>query len=395
VLLSPRTPLFQLVAAGVMVALLAACTSEVVAEEDPAQALREAVEVLSEYQGIDLRFALDADPDPSDLPATDLGGPLGPMLLGSTLEVRSSATQAAHARIAVGDDPAAMDVAERTFDGLAAIGLDHLGETLAGGDWIRVSARPGPQEGDEDRIAAGLADAMERLLERANAVTHEGVDAGVDRLRLLATDQDVQTFVDEAVEVVSFTAPGGGSDDPTDRTDRPTGNEVTVAIEVSDGHLTSVALDASNVVDAGDVPPLMLRMDVEELDEPVGFPPDAMAFSLRGLMRDLAVAVEAGTSPQDPPTASQPTAPDEPVGSDEPGEPDEPAEPDAPREPAEEPFREGGVLDEAFGEENPFEGDEEFDCVTEEDLVLLGEALGPDAVEEVEELLEQGLLVRC
>jgi len=57
-------------------------------------------------------------------------------------------------------------------------------------------------------------------------------------------------------------------------------------------------------------------------------------------------------------------------------------------------FRDGGVLEEAFGPDNPFP-DTDLDCVTDEDLEVVEQVLGPDAVEEFEELVAQGYLERC
>lgn len=57
-------------------------------------------------------------------------------------------------------------------------------------------------------------------------------------------------------------------------------------------------------------------------------------------------------------------------------------------------FRPGGVLEEAFGPDNPFP-DTDLDCVTDEDLEVVEQMLGPDAVEEFEDLIAQGYLERC
>jgi hypothetical protein len=396
---SSRTLVGRLVAAGVLVALVAGCTSEVSAEEDPEQVLREALVVMSDYRGIDLRFEWDGDLDLSDVAAMDLDAAVAPLLFGSAFGVRSSATGAAHARIAVSDEPTARDAAQRAFDGLAAIGLSRLGETLGDGDWVRISARPDPQDADDDRVAVGLAEAVERLLDGASTVTHLGVDAGTDRLRVTATENAAQRFVEEAIEVITFTAPGGESNELSGQPGREAGSEAAVDIWVADDRVAALTLDMRAAFGGGDGPPLLLRMDLDELDEPVELPDDAVAFSLRGLLRDLASAAASDAAEPDPRLDMDESAPsDDPAESDEPGESEasrRPAGQDDAREPDPNPLREGGVLDEAFGDENPFEGDEEFDCVTEEDLVLLVEALGPDAVEEVEELLEQGLLVRC
>jgi hypothetical protein len=53
------------------------------------------------------------------------------------------------------------------------------------------------------------------------------------------------------------------------------------------------------------------------------------------------------------------------------------------------------VLEDAFDDENPFGEDVPFECVTDEDLAVLGEMVGPEAVGEVEELIELGYLERC
>ncbi|GGI03588.1 hypothetical protein [Egicoccus halophilus] len=58
-------------------------------------------------------------------------------------------------------------------------------------------------------------------------------------------------------------------------------------------------------------------------------------------------------------------------------------------------FREGGVLEEAFGADNPFPADVELDCVTQQDLDVVAQVLGEEAVAEFEDLIAQGYLERC
>ncbi|MFA9432219.1 hypothetical protein [Egicoccus sp. AB-alg2] len=130
-------------------------------------------------------------------------------------------------------------------------------------------------------------------------------------------------------------------------------------------------------VSAGDV--IVARADREVADThaevaPDGADPAATAEGrAAGPGRSDAARAEGSTGPDDAPSEARRSRP-------------RPTEPPT--------FREGGVLEEAFDEDNPFP-DFEMDCLTEEDFEVVGQVLGPDAVEEFEDLVEQGYLERC
>lgn len=63
------------------------------------------------------------------------------------------------------------------------------------------------------------------------------------------------------------------------------------------------------------------------------------------------------------------------------------------REP--EPFEEDTALGQSFGEEDPFAEGQDYDCITEDDLVNVEENLGADARVEVEGLIDAGELEAC
>jgi hypothetical protein len=430
-------------------ALAAACSSPTAPADDPAAALRSGFESLAALDAVAVTATIDGTPDPADLPGwTDT--PLASLLTDAALEIRSSTTEAAHARLLVPEPAAVPEAAAVLEAGMAARGLGDLGARLLDGAWVRVAVLParGGDAEPADRIARGLAAAGTDLVDAADEVRHLGTDGEHDRLQVVAAHAEVRRFLDAVVAAV------GAIDDSVpreaERAEEAEKNAGTGATPVevdawlAAGRLVALEVDLRDV-HGGAGAPVRARLEVAELDGGLEVDTDAPAFALRGLLDEVgaspqaALLAQAGTTgpsddgaggsapgagdgtdgtagddgprdtdgadATDPDTRTDPEPPPRsgetgdagdgasPAGSDD----DDPGDgrdgSAGPTEPP--PLREGGVLEEAFEDENPFEDDPVFDCIADEELAALGETLGPDAVAEVEELIELGYLERC
>jgi hypothetical protein len=352
--------------------VLTGCTG---GTDDPRSAVRSAAAELRDQEGTELRVrATDG--------LTAPGGGLDPDLIAladdAVLVLRSSRERAVHARLDLGDDPETSAASEALGRRLSEVGLEPVGSTLGSGDWLRVTNQP---DGDApDRLGDALGGSLDRLAESAEDATEVGGDGAADRLVRLTAERDL---VDDLVQQVVRAADTDGPPAPTG--DGDDGTTATVDVHLADGRVTEVVVPV--VVAGVDVP---VTIEVAEPDDPDDLPTDAQPFGLRALIRDLALTAPADT---DPDTDTDPGA-DAPDGGDAPGPDDDPTpsieDPD--REPT--PFREDGVLDEAFEGQDPF-GETDFECVTDDDLDTLEATLGADARAEVEELITSGHLERC
>lgn len=377
--------------------LLAACTSDPSVEDAPEHVAREAFEDLAGAAAVGLTVTLKGQLTVTDVAETQLGADALLLVGGSTLEVRSSVGEAAHARVLTTGD--ARDALASTTEQLRTVGLGPLAERLLDEAWVRISV-PSPADAEGDRLARGISEAGGRLLDDAAAVTHAGRDELGDRIEVTAGREQVRRFVDEVTSVITSTGEGADeaiaetADGATDVGDGSAGDgagPATVAVWVAEGELRALVFDLRGYVAASEGEPLLVSVSVDPQPAADVLPSDAPTFALRALVSETLDAADAADVADG--------AADEPASADRLAEEGDEGEADAeqPRDPQGEqaPLREGGVLEEVFGDDNPFREDAEFDCVSDGDLEVLGQTFGPEAVDEFEELIEQGYLERC
>jgi hypothetical protein len=360
-----------------LVAVVAGCTSD---GDDPRAAVRSAATELREHEGTELRLrvsdGLDAEAVDADLAA---------LSHGAELVLRSSRERAVHARLDLDRDPATTAAADAIGDRLSEVGLEPIGSQVRAGGWLRVANSPAGDAADP--LGDALGGSLDRLAEGADEVSDAGGDAataeedGSDRIvRLIAR----RALVDDLVEQVVLVADvGTASTAPT--ADGDGGASATVDVHLAEGRVTELVVPVS--VGGADVE---VTVDVAEPDDPHDLPTDAQPFGLRALLRDLTVTAPTGADVDDSDESDDGDDGDAPGTDDASDDGGAPEDPD--REPT--PFREDGVLEEAFDGEDPF-AETEFDCVTENDLDNIEAALGAEARAEVEELIEAGELERC
>jgi hypothetical protein len=340
--------------------VLTACTGDT---DDPRSVVRAAAADLRDREGTELRIRatdglddLDAAVDPDLVRLTD----------GADLVLRSSRERAVHARLEVDERSQAVAALDAVAARLSTVGLERIAALLTAGDWLRVTNPP--EDGAPDPLGDALGASLERLAEDADDATEVG-DQDPQRIVRLTADREL---VDDLARAVVRAADTEGASTPGDGGDA---GPTTVEVHLEGDRIDEVRLPVE--VGGTDVE---VAIAVSEPADPHDLPTDAQPFGLRALVRDLAVT----TPSDDAPDGVDPTT--------TPGD-DDSASADGPvREPT--PLREGGVLEEAFGGEDPFT-DLEFDCITEPELDQLEETLGPEARIEVEELITSGYLERC
>jgi hypothetical protein len=385
------------------VMVLAACTAPASVEDHPRETTRAALESLASAPAVDLGLSLTRPLPTDEYPEAGLSSSALTLLNGSTLEVRSAASEAAHARIVARG--ATRDALKEAAERLSTEGLGELTPPLLDEGWIRISVPPSVDM-KVDRIARAIGTSGLEFLDEADEVTYVGREELGDRVRLVANDRALRRFVDDVASALTSTGEGADAalaemrvlpqDEGTSAADTsfPVGGLLlnasdasAIEVWIADEQLRALTVELrwpAETVRKRTVT-LLLELNLAPDSDPV--PPTAPPFALAALVSELlraasAETFSAGDEVRTPGSAGQRT---EEEGAEHPRDPE--------GEPA--PLREGGVLEGVFGEDHPFRRDADFDCVSEEDLAVLGQALGPDAVEEFEELISQGYLERC
>jgi hypothetical protein len=358
------------VAVLALATILAGCTGDA---DDPRSAVGSAATDLRDQEGTELRIrATDG--------LAELGATADPDLVelanGADLVLRSSRERAVHAQLEVDDEPEAVAALDAVASRLTTVGLERIAVLLTAGDWLRVTNPP--EDGSPDPLGDALGAALERLAEDADDA-EEVEDPDPERVVRLTAGRELVDDVARAVVLAADTddAPPPGEGGGTGVT--------TVEVHLADDRISEVRLPVE--VGGADV---QVSIVVSEPADPHDLPTDAQPFGLRALVRDLAVTTPSGEAPDDGDPAGTPGS-DEPAGapgSDDDSSPGEDTDGEAT------PFREGGVLEEAFDGEDPF-ADTDFECITEAELEQLETTLGADGRAEVEELIALGHLERC
>ncbi len=393
-------------ATALLAVLVLGCTGTTAPEDDPAEALTTAFATLATYEGVGLTVTTHvSDRADADEFLTSL--------TAARFELRSDTTRAAHLRVPRPDDAGPRDLVDDTAEQLRTVGLAPVADALEGGGWIRIAtdALEDPGE-DSDRLARALGAAGTSLLDDAT-VTSLGDEERGHHVRVTSDADAARRFVDDVAAAIADT--GRGSSTRSRPSDDTSEGQVSLDAWLTDGELTGVRIDLPAVLGPTAVP-LVVEATVSPSDGAAPVPDDAPPAAVGSLVDafSLATGHERSTSPDDGgPTAPDASSPDDAqpddtrtdgtttdgptTTGDGPAGDDGPATGTAPdTRPTEPPqLREGGVLEEVFGDGEAFVEGEGFDCLTDEDLALLEEQFGPAAREEIDELVTAGYLQRC
>jgi hypothetical protein len=389
-------------------------------EDDPEGALREALEALADYDGVELLLQLSADETAraQALAEGDMDEDELELLLTSSVLVRASGdgdedgaaefvvtvdgTAVAELRVLpdldlylrldldaileLVDDPEA----RQTIDELAiqadAFGLREVVEAAQRGEWIHVTGLEqlmnlfgGPQaqpqddvdEEEAERLAEEFSAAAIRFLDEDVSVTYVGSDDTGERVRATTDGAALRSFLEELSTIAASSDAFGGAD-PQDLAgeldELPADATITFDAWISGGELTQIALDLAALDDAGEIEgELLLVVGIAEFTGSIDAPDEAARVDLFGLLGGFMGGLGG-------------------AGGDLFG--GDPIE--------EEVFDEADAADNGGFEDDGFdEGEFGADCLTEEDLDEMRAFLDEEQQEELDQAIEAGLIPVC
>jgi hypothetical protein len=437
--------------------VLAGCggAAEQDAQEDPEAALQEAVEALEDYEGLEMTLALSADETAraglladGEMEEQELD-----LLLSSALTVRATSDEdagegSAEVAISLGDrTPIELRVIDERFfvradlpelfdaldDPELAGDLGELTEllppdivtALEDGGWLEIVGiddldelfGPGatgddePQELDEEqaeRIAERISERFSTFVEQDVEASFAGEEDAGDRLLVTTEGAAAAALLQDVVSIVASEAGDLAAgitelDEELSQLETQADEQVELDVWLEDGRISQVAFDLTEATDEPLDGEMLLLIGMQEFTGSIDVPDDVTELDLfrvltgffLGGMGDLgAMDDDAWMDEEWDDEAWDDEAWDDEAWEDEASDdvPDGEASDDG-GTPGEAPEADG-VVDEAF-DEDPFEDGQGFDCVTEEELTELREALDPEQVAEIEQLFEDGFLERC
>lgn len=414
---SSLSRLLSLIAVLVLALTTVACDGDDDAgvEDDPHGSLRDAVERIADYAGVELVLGLSADDAAraqmlaeSDLSEDELellldasvliraagdededggtaefvvtvdGGPIAELRILPDTDVYLRVDL--DAALDLVDDPSAREDLESLAEQAEAFGLRDVVEAAQRGEWVRITGleqlmnlvggQPQPDTSDEagsERMADELADAAARFVDEDVTVTYVGSDDVGERVRATTDGASLRRFLDEvnAIGAASTLGAAGMQDLDADLSDLPDDASVSFDAWISDGRVTQLAVDLAELDEEGALEgELFLLVAIDEFTGSVDAPGEASEIDLFGLIGgfmgglggfDQAPFGDEGEDPFDD-------------GAFDEGELDE-----------------GELDEEAFGSE----------CLTEDELEQMRSFLDDDARAEFDAAVEAGMIPTC
>ncbi len=387
-------------------------------EDEPHEALREAVASLADWQGIEAAFRFEPDDAfrAGSLVDGDLDQREAELLFGSSAVMRATGLDdpeegafetsiivdgtpvfdlrvTGEERIFVRFDAETLstlsadtdrgdiddlvvaarmfglgDVAQAAFDGrwVELIGIDDVRELAGAGE----VDEPEVDEQDLDALATRLAASIERFVDDDVAVSHVGSDDVGDRVRVTTDGASLEAFLEELT--TEFDRAGlvdGLATDELDELDIEDDLIVSIDAWIDGGELRQIALDVAGLDDESSGE-LLIVVAMEEFTGSIAEPDDVEPLDLLG----LAGAFSAGMG-------------GDLFGGDDFGDFEE----------FDDELFEDFDRDEPFAEldDDLVDSDGAPDCITQQELDLIEEFEGPDALDELEELFDAGIIERC
>lgn len=393
--------------------ILAACTGSAAdVENDPEEALRDAVEALGDYEGIELVLSASGDAaaladDPEDIEAVEL-------LLSSTITVRGSGQDEEDAQFELIvdldgndvfelrglpemrlflradldaladaiDDPSVTDDLQQLVDAAAELGLRDVAQAAADGEWIELTgveqltefaggfggpdqSQDDPSEEELERLQEQFVAAFDRFIDDDVTVTYVGSEDAGERVQATSDGAAIQSLFEE---LTTIAAKAGGVDPGLlgdVESDVPAGETFTLDVWIDGGELSQIGVDLGAFDDSGEIPAeTFLLIGVSDFTGTVDEPADAEPFDLFELISGFLFGGFGGMDGLGGP------------GMDE-GMFDEGVEEDLGGAPSD--------LEEQFGEDLDAFDDLDIECIPQDEVDEFG----------LQELVDEGFLEAC
>lgn len=251
------------------------------------------------------------------------------------------------------------------------IGIDDLAELAGGATDGTDDADPAEAEQVDALVDRFAADMIE-LIEQDAEVDYVGSEDAGERVRITAPTAELAEVVDRFVdELADVTGDVVDEDDPQRLADE-VGETVTLDVWLDGGSITQIGFDPATVETAEPVEgEVLVIAAIAEFAGAVEVPSDAVSFDVLQIVGAFFGGFGPGFGPGFDPFDDDAF--------------DDDAFDDA--------FDDDAVDDDGF--EDDAADEPGADCITEQELADLEDVLGPDAVEEIEELIDAGFLERC
>jgi hypothetical protein len=335
-------------------------------ESDPEAALRDAVEALGDYDGIELIASIDADEDAmvaaadGDLDDDDVRLLLdsevvlravvgdgedeqgrGEVLVdlgGETVaELRAVDEEAVYVRLDPDaaaealDDPDLRASLEDAISTVDEFGLGDLATTIRDGEWVRLTGlqqfaeATGAEEPTEEEAAdlrSRLVGSLQRFLDEDVEVTYVGEEDPGERVTATTTTSALAGLLEEVSAAAGDLGGLAGEDlgfDPDEVGDDP----VAVDVWLDRGRLSQVGFDLASLAEDGDGAPegTFLLVRVEEFSGSVDAPSEATEVDLLQVFGQLlggglggATGTDGGAAPGVDADAPEGEAEGDPLG---------------------------------------------------------------------------------
>ncbi len=428
---------------ALLLVLVAACGGNEADQvaEDPEGSLREAVEAIGEWQGIALELRLEADEagqrallTDGDMTQEDLDLLLDGRVFatianlddpetgsfearvgldgGDVLEVRVTEDQRYFVRVdlqslreASDEELLAQDDIDELVEAADMMGVGEAGRALAESRWIELTgieqllalAGTSPQEETEeaDQAAAErIAERTSTFIEQDVTVTSMDSDELGERVRATTDGASLRRYLDDVAAEVDdggLVEEAGGGDLTSDLDD-----DAVVSLDawIAEGELRQLAIDLTTLDEEMELDgELWLIVAMEEFTGSVAEPDEATTLDVFSLVG----AFFGGGFEDDGFDDGFEDDGFEDDGFEDDGFEDDGLEDDG-LEDEGDGFEDDGFEDEedGFGEDDDGFGDEgDTDCITQEELDEIEEFLGEEGLEELQNLIDAGILEVC
>lgn len=394
--------------------ILTACTGTGAdVEDDPEGALRDAIEALGDYEGVELVLSASGDAaaladDPEDVEAVEL-------LLSSTITVRGSGQDEDDAQFELVvdldgnevfelrgvpemrlfvradldaladaiDDPTVTEDLQGVVDAAAQFGLQDVAQAAADGEWIELTgvdqltefaegfggAGQTPEEPSEEeleQLQEQIVAAFDRFIDDDVTVTYVGSEDAGERVQATSDGAAIQSLFEE---LTAIAAQAGGVDPGLlgdVESDVPAGETFTLDVWLDGGELSQIGVDLGAFDDSGEIPAeTFLLIGVSDFSGTIDEPADAQPFDLFELISGFLFGGLGGMDGLGGPGMDDGTLPD---GLEDDGLDGQP-----------------GDLEEQFGEDLDAFDDLDIECVPQDEVDEFG----------LQELVDEGFLEVC